>query len=58
MLDPEPLISDGVVLKQTLKRLNKSEEWLKDELLNKDIKDIKDVFVCLALKNDLFVVKK
>ena len=58
VLDPEPLISDGVVLKQTLKRLNKSEEWLKDELLNKDIKDIKDVFVCLALKNDLFVVKK
>lgn len=56
--DPEPLISDGKVVKQTLNRLCKNENWLNEELSKKDIHSIKDVFLCIALKNDLLVVKK
>lgn len=56
--DPEPLISDGRVVKKTLNRLNKSEKWLIEELEKQNVLAIKDVFLCLALKDNLFVVKK
>ncbi|MCH5172046.1 MAG: DUF421 domain-containing protein [Erysipelotrichales bacterium] len=58
VVDPEPLISDGVVVKQTLNRLCRDENWLNEELEKKDIHSIKDVFLCIALKSDLLVVKK
>ncbi|MCH5180434.1 MAG: DUF421 domain-containing protein [Erysipelotrichales bacterium] len=58
VMDPEPLISDGKIVKHTLDRLSRDENWLNDELKKKDIHSIKDVFMCLALKNDLLVVKK
>lgn len=56
--DPEPLISDGHVVKNTLERLNLDEDWLSKELEKRKIKSIKDVFMCIQLKNDLFIVEK
>ncbi len=56
--DPEPLISDGKVIKNTLKRLNKDEEWLKEEINKNGVKEFKDIFMCLSLKDNLLIVKK
>lgn len=56
--DPEPLISDGKVVKKTLRRLNKDEIWLKEQINMRGAKEFKDVFLCMYLKNDLLVVKK
>lgn len=56
--DPEPLISDGRIVKKTLERLAKDENWLKQELAKQNIASEKQVFLCLQLNEDLFVVKK
>lgn len=55
---PCPLISDGVVLQQTLKDLSLDMNWLQKELKREGVDSFEDVFLCLIQKNGLFVVKK
>ncbi len=57
--DPSPLISDGVVNKSVLKRLNLSKNLLIDMLNKEGYYNLKDIFICL-LRNDnsLYVILK
>lgn len=57
--DPSPLISDGVVNKMVLKRLNMSKNLLIDMLNKEGYYNLKDIFICL-LRNDnsLYVILK
>lgn len=41
---PTPLIMDGKLVKKSLTRLEKSEDWLRHELLKKSIYDFQEVF--------------
>ena len=51
-----PLIQDGIVQKQNLKEIGKSESWLAQELAKKGHKDIKQIFFCSLEDGDLFVI--
>lgn len=53
------LISDGIVRTNHLKEANKDMKWLKSELLNRNIKNLKDVFI-LSYSSDgkIFLQKK
>ncbi|RIX59253.1 DUF421 domain-containing protein [Paenibacillus nanensis] len=41
---PAPLIMDGKLVKKSLTRLEKNEDWLRHELLKKSIHDFQEVF--------------
>lgn len=43
---PLPMIMDGKVQEESLRKLDKTRFWLKSELQAKGIKDFKDVFYC------------
>jgi uncharacterized membrane protein YcaP (DUF421 family) len=43
---PLPLIMDGKVQEDSLRKLDKTRFWLKSELQAKGVKDFKDVFFC------------
>lgn len=51
------LIQEGVINKNSLVQLKKTEKWLRSELAKKHIKDIKNVFYAQWYKNELYVVK-
>ena len=51
------LILDGFVQKEALKHIKKSEEWLRDELANKNL-TVKDIFYAFYKKNKIFIIKK
>lgn len=53
------LISDGIVRTNHLKEAKKDMKWLKSELLNRNIKNLKDVFI-LSYSSDgkIFLQKK
>lgn len=55
---PCPLISDGIINKDTLHDLKLDELWLCEALLKQGVENYEDVFLCLLQKNDLFVIKK
>jgi len=55
---PFPIIQDGELNIENLKAINKSEQWLINELRKRNIFSYKEVFITLAYKNDLFVIKK
>ena len=54
----EPLIQDGVVQENVLKKLGKDLTWLTDQLKIEGVENTEDVFLCMLQKNGLFVVKK
>lgn len=58
LLDPEPLIKDGIIDEEVLKRLGVSKEWVVEQLKDKEIDNTNDVFLALLGKDGLFVVKK
>jgi len=47
------LISDGVIQVKHLELIEKTEEWLKNELLNQGIKDVEQIFYCSFESNEL-----
>lgn len=54
---PLPLILDGHIQTETLKRLNKTESWVKELLKNKHL-HIKDVFYAFYKDNNIFIIKQ
>lgn len=55
---PDPLICDGEIDYEVLKACNIEEEWLLKQLESKKIHSVKEVFICMLEKDDLFVLKK
>lgn len=55
---PFPIIQDGRVNFNYLKMINKNEEWLKKELIKRNIKSYKDVFLLFLDKSGLVFVLK
>lgn len=55
---PFPIIQDGRVNFNYLKIINKNEEWLKNELIKRNIKSYKDVFLLFLDKSGLVFVLK
>ena len=53
---PLPIILDGHIQEETLKKLNKDENWVYNILDNKDIY-IKDVFYAFYKNNSFFIIK-
>lgn len=54
---PDSLINDGVVNKDSLKLIGKSEKWLYQEL-KKEHLQVQDVFYCILEDEQLFIIKK
>ena len=53
---PMPIILDGHIQEETLKKLNKDEFWVYNILDNKDI-TLKDVFYAFYKDNNFFIIK-
>lgn len=54
---PLPLILDGVLDKETLKEINKTEEWLENELNNQNT-NIKEIFYAFYKDKNLYIIEK
>lgn len=54
---PLPLILDGVLDKETLKEINKTEEWLENELDNQNT-NIKEIFYAFYKDKNLYIIEK
>ena len=52
------LIDNGIIDENALKRINKSDKWLRHELRTKNINDVNDVFIAQWYNKKLYVVKK
>ena len=56
---PVSLIVDGEIVKNSLKYVNKDENWLFDLLKSNNINNYKDVLICILDENDkIFIQKK
>ena len=55
--NPLPLILDGIIQKDTLKYINKSEKWLY-QLIYKEKLDIKDIFYCFYKNSKPYIIKR
>ena len=56
---PVSLIVDGEIVKNSLRYINKDENWLFDLLKSNHINNYKDVLVCILDENDkIFIQKK
>jgi len=55
---PFPLICDGIIQQDVMEEIEKDEQWLMHELKRNDIHDVKDVFLALWQKNNLYLIKK
>lgn len=55
--NPFPLILDGIIQKNTLKYINKTEKWLIN-LIEKEEVEIKDVFYAFYKNNKAYIIKK
>ena len=58
LLSVEPLISDGIVNHQVLKKFNYDQVWLETQLKKQHIMDMKDVFLCMLEKEGLYIIKR
>lgn len=54
---PLAVILDGIIDKEVLKEINKSEAWLMNELNRQNI-DIKNIFYCFFQNNSLYIIEK
>ena len=52
-----PLILDGVIDKESLNNINKSNDWLKNELVKKRIL-LNDVFYAFYKNQKIYIIKK
>lgn len=55
---PDPLISDGMIIKENLKRAKIDEQFLLKEISKKNIKHIKDIRLCVYCDDSLIFVFK
>ena len=55
---PISLILDGVIIKDSLKSLNKDVDWLMGVLKSHHIENVKDVLICLLDENDKIYIQK
>ena len=53
---PLPLIVDGVVEEEVLKRIQKSKEWLEKELEKQNVK-IEDIFYCFYKDEEFYMIE-
>ena len=53
---PLPIILDGSIQKETLKLINKDEEWLKEKLKSKKIK-LETIFYAFYKDKNVFIIK-
>lgn len=54
---PMPLIVDGIIQKDTLKNINKSDNWLCN-IIDKNNLNIKDIFYAFYKRKKIFIIKK
>ena len=54
---PMPLIIDGTIEKNTLKKINKTEEWLKKVLEIKKL-NLKEIFYAFYKNKKIYIIKK
>jgi uncharacterized membrane protein YcaP (DUF421 family) len=50
-----PLIMDGVIQEENLRKINKTNLWLRQELRNRGYKDIKDISFCSFQDGKFFI---
>jgi len=55
--NPFPLVLDGIMQRDTLRYINKSEKWLMN-MLEKEKVEIKNVFYAFYKNNKVYVIKK
>ena len=54
---PLPIILDGKVQKDTLKYLDKDEEWIDNILTKKDVK-LENIFYAFYKDKNIFIIKQ
>ena len=54
---PLPIILDGKIQKDTLKYLNKDEEWIDNILMKKDVK-LENIFYAFYKDKNIFIIKQ
>ena len=54
---PLPLILNGIIDKNTLRRINKNEKWLRLELNDRCI-ELDEVFYCFYSNDNLYIIEK
>lgn len=55
--NPFPIILDGIIQKDTLKYINKDEEWVKELLIKEHIK-LNEVFYAFFKNNKPYIIKR
>lgn len=50
-----PLVQDGIIEKQNLKEIGKSESWLIEQLAEKGYPDVKQILFCCLEDGELFI---
>lgn len=55
---PDPLISDGIIIEENLKRAKIDEQYLLKEISKHNIKNIKDIKLCVYCNDSLIFVFK
>lgn len=55
---PISLIMDGKIIKENLKLLDKDKKWLMNNLKSQNIKDPKEVLICILDEYDKFFIQK
>lgn len=58
LVNPQPLIADGILQKEALIQSGIQEAWLKEKLKEEGCSSFEEVFLCLLQKDHLFVLKK
>lgn len=53
---PLPVILNGIIDKNTLKKINKDEEWLRLEIDKRNIL-LEDIFYCFYENNNLYIIE-
>lgn len=54
---PMPLILDGIIQKDTMKEIKKSDKWLKNVLLENNVK-LNDIFYAFVKNKKVYIIKK
>lgn len=53
---PDPIIIDGKINSDALKKINKSEKDIENMIISEGYKNINEIFFCQILKNGLYIV--
>lgn len=55
---PDPIISDGCINYDALKKIKKDEQWLLQQLYQTNVKKVQEVTLCLYIRNQLTFIFK